>query len=252
MKTFSKLTFVLALAATLTACQGKDTYTPSYPPGEPDAQTPDVILTAAAAPEVPGIQIFELGGTGLRVPVHGQAYRYFFEAVVTLPDGAVFRSTDPDWSQSFEWNTTCKELLSTGEGYYELDASVSGTYAVTCTFDQAMTASTSVQVFEPTYKFLSFEGTRTEGPAYDNLGVSVTIGVTDPSDGRTIDTITRDCPYLNGIDVGNLSVMIAYDCVEGGLWSGSGDTVAHGTAARYYVHVKDGGNHWDTYGPTSL
>lgn len=36
MKTLSKLTFVLAVAATLTACQGKDTYTPSYPPGEND------------------------------------------------------------------------------------------------------------------------------------------------------------------------------------------------------------------------
>lgn len=36
MKTFSKLTFVLALTATLTACQGKDSYIPSYPPGEPE------------------------------------------------------------------------------------------------------------------------------------------------------------------------------------------------------------------------
>jgi hypothetical protein len=247
MKTIIRLIALAAMTAALLACQGADDYTPTT-----DLTTWDSpVLASADVIRTTGDGIYETTANGGYV-CSTLNHRYAFTCIATLPDGTAVSSDDPLWEQSFIWTASSSKLTCHGNGLFTLQAGNPGSFDACCLFEEKELFTFNIEAYEPVYRLTGHTAERIRIDGNDLLELSVTIDALNPRTLETADSFNIRCPYREGLDFGNLSVMTAFDCIRNQLWEGCADTVPHGTPARYYLRVKYGEEHWETYGPSGI
>ena len=206
-------------------------------------------------PIVESIEIVELTGNGFLI---FEPCLYHFACIVKMSDGTVYDSSDPAWTEDFTWTSpqNGRGINCNGDGWYEVTGDGPAEYVVGCAYEtQIAHEYTSVTIIQSA---ISFEYNHSEGgrdyfsSEKERLHVKVYVNVKHGSETAEVRVI--DFTDANeAVTLGDLSIYVTFDVMEGNLWTGCDGIVPEGAAARYYVHYQYGGTGgWYTDGPNSL
>ena len=148
---------------------------------------------------------------------------------VTLSNGQTYNS-DANYGY-FSWDS---DDLSVGQGgEFTLDGSF-GSYTIYCNFQKdgvSGDTSATYTVSDYTYTFISGSlELATQLPSYSIYRIVCTVKKEESGDYISV-TLYEDSLTLN-----NLTLNPSYESNEGGLWSGSGNTIPKGYSIRGYVN----------------
>lgn len=214
----------------------------------PRAEGPWYLTVASAPvnPTVSSIVIQEVTNHGLIVY---EPHQYQFKCVVTMSDGTVYDSNDPQNSGLFAWYSKDEGTYFTnfGGGAYQINGSEprEDTFEVKCEFydgNERESATVTIVQHELTFEYSHSEGGREYGnDGYDHLYVRIYVNVMHGDEiAETREYVLREANN-DTVVLPGLMINVTYDMEEDGTWTGCNGTVPPGVSARYYVNISTNG-----------